>query len=96
MNKVQYVDAIYEVLVKLEKKVIKSDIKAVIDAQAFVLTTQLQETKRAVINDVVILEVKDTKERKGRNPRTGEDIIIKAGKRLTAKPSGKIKAAVTE
>lgn len=96
MNKVQYVDAIYEVLVKLEKKVIKSDIKAVIDAQAFVLTTQLQETKRAVINDVVILEVKDTKERKGRNPRTGEDIIIKAGKRLVAKPSGKIKAAVTE
>ena len=96
MNKVQYVDAIYEVLVKLEKKVTKSDIKAVIDAQAFVLTTQLQETKRAVINDVVILEVKDTKERKGRNPRTGEDIIIKAGKRLTAKPSGKIKAAVTE
>lgn len=95
MNKVQYVDAIYEVLVKLEKKVIKSDIKAVIDAQAFVLTTQLQETKRAVINDVVILEVKDTKERKGRNPRTGEDIIIKAGKRLTAKPSGKIKAAVS-
>lgn len=96
MNKVQYVDAIYEVLVKLEKKVIKSDIKAVIDAQAFVLTTQLKETGRAVINDVVILQTKDTKERKGRNPRTGEDIIIKAGKRLTAKPSGKIKAAVTE
>lgn len=38
--------------------------------------------------------VKDTKEREGRNPATGEAVTIPAGRKVSFKPSSELKKAV--
>lgn len=39
-------------------------------------------------------QVKEKKERRGRNPQTGEDMILAARKVVTFKPSGKLRGQV--
>ena len=46
---------------------------------------------KAVVREVGTFTVKETPERQGRNPGTGEPIMIAAGKRLAFKPSPALK-----
>ncbi len=46
---------------------------------------------KVVVRDLGTFTVRDTPERQGRNPATGEPLMIPAGKRLTFKPSPALK-----
>jgi nucleoid DNA-binding protein len=78
----------------------KTETKAVLEALEDVVLDQLAEAEKVRIGGVVQLavRVKDaTKERKGRNPATGEEITISAkpaAVTVKARPLAKAKAAL--
>jgi DNA-binding protein HU-beta len=78
----------------------KSDTKAVMEALEEVVLEQLGDAQKVRIGGVVqlVVKVKDaTKERKGRNPATGEEITIApkpASVTVRARPLAKAKAAL--
>jgi DNA-binding protein HU-beta len=78
----------------------KSDTKAVLESLEEVVLEQLGDAQKVRIGGVVqlVVKVKDaTKERKGRNPATGEEITIApkpASVTVRARPLAKAKAAL--
>jgi DNA-binding protein HU-beta len=78
----------------------KADTKSVLEALEQVVLEQLGEAEKVRIGGVVQLAVRvkeATKERKGRNPATGEEITISAkpaAVTVKARPLAKAKAAL--
>jgi DNA-binding protein HU-beta len=58
------------------------------------MTTHLQSGARIRMSGLGILEVKSRPARTGRNPVTGEQIQIKASKKVTFRPAKELKEAV--
>ncbi len=99
MNKTDLIDAIYE-----ETGITKKDVGTVVNSMFDVISNYLSEEAKKEPKDrqsVQIIgfgkfEVRDRGERKGRNPKTNEEIIIparnvpafKAGKSLKKKVDG--------
>ena len=61
-----------------------------------VVVEGLLEDGKVAFGTIGTLSVKETKEREGHNPATGEKLIIKAGKKVAYKQSSKIKEIVNE
>lgn len=59
-----------------------------------VISNALVNGDSVAIPDLGKFEVKDRAERKGRNPSTGESVIIPASKAVTFKPAKMLKDAV--
>jgi DNA-binding protein HU-beta len=58
------------------------------------ITKHLQKGERVKIAGLGILQVRDRPARIGRNPRTGEAVEIKAGKKVAFRAAKKLKIAI--
>jgi DNA-binding protein HU-beta len=58
------------------------------------VTTHLKDGARLRMSGLGILEVKSREARMGRNPATGEAILIKASKKVAFRPAKELKEAV--
>lgn len=61
---------------------------------ADIVGAQLVEQGQIILHNIGTLSVLDTTARKGRNPQTGEEIDIPAGKRIKLKAAKALKDAV--
>ncbi|HMF24789.1 MAG TPA: HU family DNA-binding protein [Pseudolabrys sp.] len=59
-----------------------------------VITKHLQKGERVKITGLGVLQVRDRPARMGRNPRTGEAVEIKAGKKVAFRATKKLKMAI--
>jgi DNA-binding protein HU-beta len=58
------------------------------------ITKHLQKGERVKIAGLGILQVRDRPARMGRNPRTGEPVEIKAGRKVAFRTARKLKLAI--
>lgn len=72
----------------------KATVGFIVDSVFDVVAKTIKIDKRFSYPDFGTFSVKDRKERKGRNPRTGDTIMIKASKTVTFKPSPKLKSSI--
>ena len=84
MNKTELV-AIVADKVNLTKKVTEDTIDALVEA----ICEALSEGDKVVISGLGTFEVRERVERTGRNPRTGEEIVI-PGQKSAAFKAGKL------
>ena len=88
MNKSELVD---RVLKESGPSLSKRDVTAVLDAAFGVIGTTLRDEKRCAWPGFGTFVVQERAARKGRNPRTGEDIQIKASRTVGFKPAPALK-----
>ncbi|AQT06324.1 HU family DNA-binding protein [Acetobacter persici] len=72
----------------------KSTAAKVIDAYLSGITKSLKEGKDVTLSTIGKLSVKETSERAGRNPATGESITIPAGRKVKFTPAKVLKEAL--
>lgn len=89
MNKSQLVDAVKE-KTTLTKKDIEAVVNAVFDSMGEALTAG----DKVAIADFGTFSVKERGERKGRNPKTQEEIVVPAAKVPVFRPFKTLKEAV--
>lgn len=66
-------------------------VNAVFDA----ITAALKRGDEVRLPSFGVFAVSQTKERKARNPQTGEEVVVKAGKRARFRPGKALKEALT-
>ena len=76
MNKTDLVN-----VVNAETKIAKKDVDAVVTATLKAITDALKEGDKVALIGFGTFEVKASAEREGRNPKTGENIVIPAAKK---------------
>lgn len=74
----------------------KKDSIAMLEGVLSIMKSTLETGERIKIAGFGNFEVKQKKDRKGKNPQTGEAITIKARSILTFKPSVVLKTAVNK
>lgn len=77
--------------VKRQVKMPKKDVALVIDTMLNTITDTLQKGETIQIMGFGSFEVRFLAARKGRNPKTGEEIQIKARKKAAFKPGKTLK-----
>lgn len=78
-------------VVAAETNVAKKDVEAVVNATLSAITAALNDGDKVQLIGFGTFEAKDTEEKKGRNPKTGEVITIPASKRIAFKASKNLK-----
>ena len=91
MNKSQLVEAIAN-----ETGVTKADANRVLDAFRKTVTEALRDGDQVVLPGFVSFSTANRAERTGRNPQTGEEMIIKASRVAKIKAGKSLKEAVQE
>lgn len=89
MNKVELISAVAQKLGATKK-----DTKDFVETVFEVITEALQEGESVKISDFGKFEVKELAERNGRNPQTGETMVIPASKKVSFKTSKNLKASL--
>ncbi|KAF0221124.1 MAG: integration host factor subunit [Geobacteraceae bacterium] len=74
----------------------KKDSFDIVDSVFSIMKDTLESGENIKIAGFGNFEVKQKKERKGRNPQTGEDITIEERRIITFKPSMVLKQAINE
>ena len=74
----------------------KVDIGLVLVTLEMITIESLASEGEAILPGIGKLKVKETREREGRNPATGEAITIPAGKRVVFKATKSVKDSVLE
>ncbi len=69
----------------------KADAKKLVESLFAAITDAAARGEEIAINGFGKFKVKDSPEREGRNPATGETITIKASKKLTFQPAKGVK-----
>ena len=72
----------------------KAEVKDVIDVAFKTIAKTLKKDRRFAVMGFGTFTVKTRKARKGRNPRTGEVIKIKASKTVSFKPASALKDSI--
>lgn len=72
----------------------KKETEAVVEAVFEAILNAIKKDKRFSYPGFGTFTVRERKERKGRNPRTGQTIVIKASKTVGFKPAPKLKAVL--
>lgn len=93
MNKKELIDAI---CAKIPSDHTKTSIEVTLNALTAVITEQLSkgEPESVTLIGLGAFVVKNRSERRGRNPKTGEDITIKAANVVSFKVSKTLKDAI--
>ena len=91
MNRAELVEQI-----AAKADVTKADAERALGAMLEAVATSLQNEDPVVIVNFGTFTIKRRKERKGRNPQTGEEIKIKASKVVGFKAGKALKEAVKE
>jgi DNA-binding protein HU-beta len=89
MTKAELIDKIAS-----DAKITKKAATAAVSTMVGEITKALKKGQRVPLVGFGTFMVRRTKARKGRNPRTGEEIKIKAGKRPVFKPGKALRDAV--
>jgi DNA-binding protein HU-beta len=79
-----------------EAKVKKSEAERCLNAFVKALSEALEKGERVALPGLGVFNVRERKERKGRNPRTGEPMIIPARKVVTFSPAKALKEKVNK
>jgi len=79
-----------------EAKVKKSEAERCLNAFVNALSEALEKGERVALPGLGVFNVRERKERKGRNPRTGEPMIIPARKVVTFSPAKALKERVNK
>nr|WP_314871639.1 HU family DNA-binding protein [uncultured Pseudomonas sp.] len=94
MNKKELVENVFNSVKNTEKEFTKKQAAFVVDAFIEAITTTMEKGKEVAIVDFGRFTVKQRAERKGRNPQTGEDMLIQSANKVVFKPGKGIKDAV--
>jgi len=89
MNHQQQID-----LIATTTGVAKAHVDKVLKAQADIIAAELVSQGSIHLHGIGSISILDTAARKGRNPQTGEEIDIPAGKRIKLKAAKVLKDAV--
>ena len=89
MNKTQLVD-----VVALKTGLKKKEAEAAVNAMTDAIAEALKAGDKVQLIGFGTFETKNTEEKAGRNPKTGEAITIPAGKKVTFKASKNLKGNV--
>lgn len=90
MNKMELVEAVRKTL-KTSKAQAERNVNVVFEA----IRKGLKKDKKVQLVGFGTFSVRKRKKRKGRNPRTGEEITIPASKTVVFKPGKNLKEAVS-
>lgn len=91
MNKNELVEAI-----ALSTEITKTDVDKVVTSLTEVITDELEKGDSVSLKGFGTFEVRSRSERTGRNPRTGETLVIPASKVPAFKVSLALKKAVNK
>ena len=91
MNKNELVEAI-----ALSTEITKTDVDKVVTSLTEVITDELEKGESVSLKGFGTFEVRSRSERTGRNPRTGETLVIPASKVPAFKVSSALKKAVNK
>jgi DNA-binding protein HU-beta len=80
--------------IAVENKLTQSQVKGALNSLAGFIAQGLKTDAKFELKGVGTISTIDTPERQGRNPATGEALIIQAGKRIKLKASKALKDAV--
>ncbi len=89
MTKAEFIAAIAES--KATPDLSKAAVKDVVEATFDLMVKTLKKEKRFSVPGFGTFTIRKRKARKGRNPRTGEEIKIKASKTIAFKPAPGLK-----
>ncbi len=89
MNKSQLVDAVAE-----KSGLTKSQAEAALDGVLTAVTDAVASGDKVTLPGFGTFEARERSARTGRNPQTGAEIAIPAGKRVKVTAGSKLKAAV--
>jgi len=89
MNKAELVDSISAIA-----DVTKTDAQKVLEAFIETVTYELGKGSEVTLVGFGVFSVKECSERKGRNPQTGEELVIAASKKPSFKAGKGLKDAV--
>ena len=92
MTKAEIIDSVYEKVGGFSKKESAEIVEAVFDTMKEVLA----DGKKIKISGFGNFVVRTKQPRPGRNPQTGEEIVIEARRVLTFKPSNVLKTALND
>ena len=79
-----------------EAGVKKSEAERCVNAFVKALSEALEKGERVAIPGLGVFNVRERKERKGRNPRTGEPMVIPARKAVVFTPAKALKEKVNK
>lgn len=82
--------------IQTETGLSKKDSAELMEAVFSIMKSTLESGENIKVSGFGNFEVKQKKDRRGRNPQTGEAITIEARKILTFKPSSILKSAVNQ
>ena len=91
MNKNELVEAI-----ALSTEITKTDVDKVVTSLTEVITDELEKGDSVSLKGFGTFEVRSRSERTGRNPRTGETLVIPASKVPAVKVSSALKKPVNK
>jgi len=92
LNKQELLDAIKSQTTEKRPDITKTDVEAITDALWETIRNELAEGNTVPITGFGIFEPKETAERTGRNPQTGEPITIAPSKSVRFKLAAPFKA----
>lgn len=92
MTKADIVEAVYEKVGGFSKKEAAEVVEAVFEE----MKLTLERGDKVKVSGFGNFEVYDKKARPGRNPKTGEDMMIKAHRKLTFKYSQVLRAILND
>ena len=92
LNKQELNDAVKSQIAEKRPDISKADVEAVSDALWETIRNELAEGNVVPITGFGIFELKETAERTGRNPQSGEPITIAASKSVRFKLAAPFKA----
>lgn len=72
------------------------EIDKIVETLETAIRKEIIETGECKLLNLGIFKVKERAERKGRNPKTGEELTIPASKTVSFKPSASFKSQVNE
>ena len=74
----------------------KVECTRIVESFFYIIKSELDKGNPVMVSGFGKWTVKAKRERKGRNPQTGEDLSIRARKVVTFKPSGVLRDAVND
>ncbi|WP_214484517.1 HU family DNA-binding protein [Bacillus sp. SM2101] len=89
MNKTEFINAVAE-----KAELSKKDASKVLEAVTNSISETLKDGDKVSLLGFGTFEVRERAARKGRNPQTGEEIVIAASKAPAFKPGKELKDAV--
>jgi len=89
-TKADLIDQVYAT----NSKMTKVQAREAVDTLLKIITARLENGEDVLLSGFGKFTVKDKSARKGRNPQTGESLMLNARRVVTFKPSGKLRKKV--